>query len=108
RLDVALRTLAHVVELGDGAQVLLPVALGALFGFGQRLLQPLDILELRCRLRQHGRGLRRTAAPLASGLVGSHLAQNLRKIPKSAGACGGTGTPGWGISGANSRPRRAV
>ena len=49
-------------------------------GWFQRLLQSLDLHQLRCSLRQHRGGLRRSALPVASGLVGSHL--NLQKSPR--------------------------
>src|SRR5881227_4380190 len=65
----------HVVELGQGPQVLLPMAPGALLGFGERLLQTLELDQLRCRLGRHRGRLARGALPIASGLVGSHLAK---------------------------------
>ena len=53
RFDVALRALAHVLEFGHGAQVLVPVILGALLGLGERLLQALELHELGRGLGQH-------------------------------------------------------
>jgi len=52
-VDVALRALAQVLELGHGAQVLVPMGLGPLLGLGQLLLKLLEPRELSGGLRKH-------------------------------------------------------
>src|SRR6266436_5976677 len=77
-LDVALRALAHVVELGDRTQILLPVVPGALLSRTERLLQALELDQLRGRFGQHGSRLAARILPVPSSLFGIHQ-RNLLK-----------------------------
>src|SRR5438034_184674 len=75
----------HRARLGRGGllghRVLVPMAPRSLRRFGARLARPLEADQLRCRLwRPRGR-LARGALPIASGLVGSHLAKTSGKSP---------------------------
>src|SRR5262249_37958614 len=91
RLDVALGALADVVELGGGAYILLPVALGALIGLDQRLLQTLQLRQLGCALGQDALGFRSRRGWRGSwGVVGTHL----RWPPKSGRKGLATGSVG--------------
>src|SRR5262245_53639898 len=69
--DVTLRALAHVLDIRDGAEVLVPVVLGSLLRSGESLLEALHLHELRCRFGQHSSGFVGAAvAPLDIATLG--------------------------------------
>jgi len=108
--DIALSALADVVELGRRAQVLLPVVLGTLVRFHQQLLQALDLIQL-------GSGLGKDAGRLRSGggwdaprgVIRTHQVRPPLDPERAADPpAAPRETPRVGVSGANSRRRRAV